>query len=172
MRKTKVNKKRVNKTKKRKIRGGNGELCPICQEELSFKDSLFNHKTCKNTFHTACIKKWCDKLENEDETDCTCPMCREYIGFVSIDDVEDVMEKKSEKYYNNIDLITKSLETGNILDIMNKEYSGLVDKYNILANKFNTLGGYSRRDIANFARNIVPDSLGNISIKKITNNFY
>jgi hypothetical protein len=52
MRKTKVN-----KTKKRNIRGGNDE-CPICHENLSINELLFTHKLCKNIFHKNCIKKW------------------------------------------------------------------------------------------------------------------
>jgi len=122
MRKTKVNTKRVNQTKKRKVRGGNGELCSICREELTIRDLLFTHKACKNIFHKRCIATWCEKLD-EDDRDCSCPMCRETMNPV---------EYNLEQEYDNL-----VEENDELLD----DYNKLVGKYNVLHNKYNELAG-------------------------------
>jgi hypothetical protein len=129
MRKTRANKKRVNKTKKRKMRGGNGELCSICQEELSIRDLLFTHETCKNIFHKKCITTWCKKLD-EDNRDCSCPMCREIMHPV---------DYNLEQEYNN--LVDENIELQIDYEETLDDYNKLVGKYNVLHNNYNELAG-------------------------------
>jgi hypothetical protein len=56
----------------------NYDNCVICQEPLFnlYQNNLYIH-TCKNMFHTECLKKWCDK-----KTCCPCPMCKNTVLFV------------------------------------------------------------------------------------------
>ena len=120
MNKTKVSKKRVNQTKKRKMRGGNGEICAICQEELTIHELLFTHKVCRNIFHKRCITAWCEKLDENDQ-DCSCPMCRGII---------EPIEYNLEQEYDDL-----AEEHDELLD----DYNKLVSKYNVLHNKYNEI---------------------------------
>jgi FtsZ-binding cell division protein ZapB len=152
-----------NKTKKRNIRGGNDE-CPICHENLSINELLFTHKLCKNIFHKNCIKKWCDKLYEEDRK-CSCPLCRKTINPVEYDlereydklvEENDKLEEENDKLveeYN--ELVKKNNKLVEENKNLTKEYNELVEendelvkenedtdnKYNVLHNKYNELVG-------------------------------
>jgi hypothetical protein len=120
MSKSRGSKKIVNKTKKRTIHEENRDLCAICQDELTIRELLFTHNTCKNIFHKRCITSWCEKLD-EDDRDCSCPMCREIIVPI---------EYNLEQEYDNL-----AEENDELLD----DYNKLVSKYNVLHNKYNEI---------------------------------
>ncbi len=56
----------------------NYDNCVICQEPLFnlYQNNLYIH-TCKNMFHTECLKKWCYEKKC-----CPCPMCKNAVLFV------------------------------------------------------------------------------------------
>ena len=56
----------------------NYDNCVICQEPVFnlYQNNLYIH-TCKNIFHTECLKKWCHR-----KACCECPICRKTILFL------------------------------------------------------------------------------------------
>jgi hypothetical protein len=156
---------KVNKTKKRNIHGGNAEICSICLEKLTINELLFTHKSCKNIFHKNCIKTWCDKLLDEEDKKCSCPICRRIINPVEYDlereydklvEENDKLEEENDKLveeYN--ELVKKKNKLVEENKNLTKEYNELVEendelvkenedtdnKYNVLHNKYNELVG-------------------------------
>jgi hypothetical protein len=62
------------KTNKRKMKGGNGDDCPICLDPLDAEETITT--PCKHTFHKKCILDTCKLSFWNKNKKCLCPMCR------------------------------------------------------------------------------------------------
>ncbi|PNS17068.1 hypothetical protein CAC42_3638 [Sphaceloma murrayae] len=48
------------------------DICAICLDNMTGKETVYCQKTCGQTFHETCMEKWEQNCENET----TCPYCR------------------------------------------------------------------------------------------------
>ena len=145
-RKTIGRNKRTKRKKTRKLvyRGGVGDICPICHEELTqYKlvmtfegmkpdpntpvGNIYTHPACGNKFHMDCIKQWCIGGERNDE--CPCPICRAPINH---NDLDYTLEEKCQRKYNK--LLKEHTELKEEYEELEEEYEEFhnegVKKYN------------------------------------------
>lgn len=58
---------------------GAGDVCPICQDDMTKDEVLTFCPACGNNIHTDCMKMWSEHRQGTGEV-VTCPLCREAWG--------------------------------------------------------------------------------------------
>lgn len=69
-----------------------GELCPICQDDMTVDEVLAFCKSCGNNVHNRCMRVWAEHRVSMAES-VTCPLCREDWGPDALDCLADDRKK-------------------------------------------------------------------------------